>query len=45
MPTVVSFAKQATDEQIRCLSIYTDAEGHISRHPPEGQLLMFIDLK
>ena len=23
----------------------TTGKGHISRHPPEGQLLMFIDLK
>jgi hypothetical protein len=39
MPTAVSFARQATDEQIRCLSIYTDAEGETHMQEIEFPLL------
>jgi hypothetical protein len=54
MTEAVSYATRATDELVTCLRIYADADGvlaedttgkgHISRHPPQGQLLMFVDL-
>ena len=39
MPAVVSFAKQATDELVRCLRIYTDAEGETHMQEVEFPLL------